>query len=104
MQTERRKSQRMLAGMEAAWGAGRPSHTARLRDLSYDGCFVNSTKSAEVGSPVVVEVSVPGLARVPLPGTVVRTSTTGFAVRFNNYSQTSRMILERIIRYLARSN
>ena len=104
MQTERRKSQRMLAGMEAAWGAGRPSHTARIRDLSYDGCFVNSSKPAEAGSAVVVEVSVPGLARLPLAGTVVWASTTGFGVRFNPYSHTSRMILDRIIRYLARSN
>lgn len=101
MQAERRGAPRTVAGMEAAWGDRRPTQTGRIRDLSTEGCFINSSAAVPVGSAIVVEVGVPGLARVPLAGTVVWSKSTGFAVRFGKYTQTDRLILERILAHLS---
>jgi Tfp pilus assembly protein PilZ len=100
-QAERRRSDRLVAGIEAAWGDQRPTQTGRIRDLSADGCFINSSAAVPVGSTIIVEVSVPHLARVPLAGTVVWAKSTGFAVRFGKYTQTDRLILDRILTHLA---
>jgi hypothetical protein len=82
MTDERRDEERVALNLEVRWEG--VTHSARLSDISVDGCYIDSiAASFQVGEVVSFEVRLPGGDWLPLRGEVTHTMpNVGFGLCF----------------------
>lgn len=81
---ERRADQRVPLNLSARWNGSSGVQEARVEDMSFGGCFVNTTGRVDIGEDVVVEIKLPAGDWLQLNGTVVAYQQgIGFGVEFS---------------------
>ena len=89
MSNERRHSQRKRILLEAKWQSMSRRHEARVDDISFGGCFVNTYGKVELGEPVNLEMKLPSGEWLPLRGIVASFQPgVGFGMSFRSLSET----------------
>lgn len=97
---ERRRDERIALPLEARCEMLSGKHAARLADLSFGGCFVESLAQVTVGEVVRFEIQLPTGRWLPLRGEVIyHQPHLGFGVRFVNLPELEREMLAQIIEY-----
>ena len=87
MSKERRRSQRKRILLEAKWQSMSRRHEARVDDISFGGCFVNTYGKVEIGEPVNLEMLLPSGEWLPLRGIVASFQPgVGFGMSFTSLS------------------
>ena len=82
MMNERRVNQRKPVSLEAWWESLSGRHTARVSDISLDGCFIDSTGRTEASEQIDFSVKLPDGHSLRLRGMVVSVDPkVGFGVR-----------------------
>ena len=95
---ERRSDQRVALNLDARWDGLAGSHEARIEDLSLGGCFVNTTRRADVGEDVVVEIKLPAGDWLQLSGKVVAAQQgIGFGVLFSMLTEVDEEAIREIV-------
>ena len=88
MDARREKRYRVQAVVKFTWQAATSepeTSLGRARDISSGGIFILTTQFLPVGTPVYLDVTLPGIrnregARLTTTGCVIRTGSGGFAV------------------------
>ena len=89
MSNERRHSQRKRILLEAKWQSMSRRHEARVDDISFGGCFVNTYGKVELGEPVNLEMKLPSGEWLPLRGIVASFQPgVGLGMSFRSLSET----------------
>ncbi|MEE9280272.1 MAG: PilZ domain-containing protein [Myxococcota bacterium] len=73
--------------------------TGTIWNVSASGALVERASTiVETGTPLRIRVSYyPGSFEIELPSEVVRTTSTGFAIRFTDLDESSRRLLARVL-------
>jgi hypothetical protein len=100
--TSDRRQTRILANISTQWQSGTLRKDAVIRDISKSGCFIVSSGQVARGATVKVDVGLPEFLHMTLQGTVTRLQEgLGFAVRFKDLTATQRILLVKLLQYLA---
>jgi hypothetical protein len=80
---DRREKPRLRVSLDAMWDSSTEAHTARVKDLSQGGCFLDSVGEVRLGEIVGFRVLMPDDDWLYLEGEVRHYSAgTGFGVQF----------------------
>ena len=81
------------------WRGESGEHDACIKDVTLDGCFLNTQGRAEVGEIITFQTSLPNDDIVELRGRVVhhQARPVGFGVRFEQVSDLQRTYLKLLI-------
>jgi hypothetical protein len=80
---DRREKPRLRVSLDAMWDSSTEAHSARITDLSEDGCFHDSVGEVRLGEIVGFRVLLPDDDWLYLEGEVRHYSAgAGFGVRF----------------------
>lgn len=91
MPQERRRTPRLNGPFDGTWNGTSGSRDCRITDLNAAGCFIDTLARPEVGSALVVTVTVKGQA-FELGGKVVfHDRIQGFGVQFQPSDETTRL-------------
>lgn len=92
---ERRSKPRLSVHLDAVWHGGEERHSARITDLSEDGCYLDTVGEVMVGEIVAFRVLLPDDDWLYLEGEVRHhRHGMGFGVRFVdlNEEQTEKLL------------
>ncbi len=101
MSDERRHAERVPLSLEVRWESlsGRQA-SARISDISLNGCYVESLAQVAFGERVRLEVNLPTGRWMPLNGEVVyQHPNVGFGLRFGNLSEVEQRMIAQLIEY-----
>lgn len=105
MQAERRRAERVRAGLPIRWEGLLAKGQGIISDISDTGCFILTGGQVEPDELISVELDVPSLLRMHLWGSVVYSSEPiGFAIRFKELSATEQTSLARVLDHLRARN
>jgi hypothetical protein len=79
---DRRAKERLSVSLNATWDSSTQAHSARITDLSEDGCYLDSVGEVRRGEIVGFRVLLPDDDWLYLEGEVRHHSAQGFGVRF----------------------
>ena len=97
---EKRRDERVSLPLEARCEGLSGKYTARLSDLSFGGCYVETLALVAVGERIRFEIQLPTGRWLPLNGEVVyHQQNLGFGVRFTELSELDHEMLAHIIEY-----
>ena len=97
---DRRRYERITLPLEARWEGLSGKHAARLSDLSYGGCYVETLGQVSVGERIRFEIQLPTGRWMELHGEVIyHQPTLGFGVHFTKLSELEREMLTSVIEY-----
>lgn len=100
MAEERRRAERVPLVLEVRWESLSGKHSARINDLSMNGCYVETMGQVAVGEVVRFEVHLPTGRWMPLIGEVVyHLPAMGFGLQFRTMTRTQREALASLIDY-----
>jgi hypothetical protein len=100
MAEERRKDERVPLVLDVRWESLSGKHSARLRDMSLGGCYVETMDQVTVGELIRFEVHLPTGRWMPLIGEVVyHLPAMGFGLRFRTMTETQREVVESLLDY-----
>jgi Tfp pilus assembly protein PilZ len=98
MNDEKRATDRVATNLPARWHGISGEHEGRIEDLSLTGCFVNTTRTVDVGEMVSLLIQLPSGAWLPLRGKVMFFhQMTGFSVAFAPHDEKTRERLDELI-------
>ena len=79
---DRRDKQRLSVSLNAMWDSSTEAHSARITNLSADGCYLDSVGAVRRGEIVGFRVLLPDDDWLYLEGEVRHHSAEGFGVQF----------------------
>lgn len=98
MTENRRRHERVSTNMAAKWRGLAGEHEGRIEDLSFGGCFVNTTGRVDVGEIVGVEGKLPSGEWLRLRGEVTSYQMgIGFGIVFKTLSEDEKQALRDLI-------
>jgi PilZ domain-containing protein len=98
MAGERRHNERKRILLEAKWQSMSRAHEARVDDVSFGGCFVNTYGKVELGEHVELEIQLPSGEWLPLRGSVASYQPgVGFGMSFSSLTPAETSILNELI-------
>lgn len=98
MVKNRRIDERVSTNLPARWDGISGTHEARIEDLGLGGCFVNTTRRADVGEVVGVEIRLPSGESLKLRGEVCSFQTgIAFGVLFSFLTDDEEQALREIV-------
>jgi hypothetical protein len=99
MRIERRKDQRHPLVLDLRLTAASGKSEARLSDLSFGGCYIDSICNTSIGEEISFEISVPWLQWVPFRGTVAFAHPgLGFGVSFAPLNSIQEEVVTQLVR------
>jgi PilZ domain len=99
--SERRTDKRFDVCLDAVWDGRRGNYSARVTDLSDNGCYVDSLGEALVGEILHFRVQLPSGDWLELTGEVAHHATTiGFGLQFIDLEEDTLEKLRWLISYL----
>ena len=98
MTENRRSDERVSVNLPARWDGLSGVHEARLEDLGFGGCFVNTAGRVDIGEVVGVEIKLPSGEWLPLRGEVASYQEgIGFGVLFTFLTDEEEQALRELI-------
>jgi hypothetical protein len=98
MTENRRSDERVSVNLSARWDGLSGVHEARLEDLGFGGCFVNTAGRVDIGEVVGVEIKLPSGEWLPLRGEVASYQEgIGFGVLFTFLTDDEEQALRELI-------
>lgn len=98
MPEERRKNPRVRLNLPARYDGLSGVQEARLEDISFGGCFVNTHAQVNIGDMIAVEIQMPSGEWLRLHGEVTAYQPSiGFGVVFRSLSDDEERTLRRLI-------
>ena len=90
---DRRKKERLSVSLNAMWDSSTEAHSAKITDLSEDGCYLDSVGEVRRGEIVGFRVLLPDDDWLYLEGEIKHHSMKGFGVQFTelNEDQTEKL-------------
>src|ERR1051325_8599171 len=99
MSDERRSSARKTVNLVVKWHSLSGSHEAKLEDISLGGCFINSTRLADLDEVMNLEVLLPSGECLPQKGTVTTSQPgIGFGVVLSSLTDEQTQAVEKLCR------
>ena len=99
MVDERRTSQRVPVMLEVRWQGASGNYEARISDLSYSGCYIDSSRQANPGEQIRFAIRLPTGDWLHLMGQVTyqHAHMGGFGIRFINMTEKEQALIEQLI-------
>lgn len=98
MTEDRRSDERVSTNLPARWDGLSGRNEARIEDLSFGGCFVNTKGRVDVGEVVGIEIKLPSGEWLPLRGEVATYMVgTGFGILFTFLTDDEEQALRELI-------
>ena len=81
------------------WRGESGEHDACIKDVTLEGCFLNTQGEAKIGETVTFKTSLPNDDIVEMRGRVVhhQAKPVGFGIRFEEVTEPQRMYLKLLI-------
>ncbi len=98
MTDERRQEERVQINLPVRWNGQSGTHEARIEDLSFGGCFVNTSGRVDAGEIIVLEIKLPSGEWLPLRGEVASYQDgIGFGLLFTFLTDDEEYALREVI-------
>jgi CheY-like chemotaxis protein len=98
MADERRKHQRIPVSLEVVWEAAASKHDARMSDLSFSGCYIDTIGHVSLGEAVVFRVHLPTGHWVQLRGEVAHhLPGVGIGLRLTRLTEEEQILIEQVL-------
>ena len=97
---ERRSHTRARLPLEMRWEGQSGKHTARIYEVSLNGCYIESLGQVTIGEGIALEVQLPTGRWLPFQGDVIHSQPgMGFGLGFVNLTRTQSDMLTQLVEY-----